>query len=144
MPNASYSDRGTHAVPPMQITVAVEAADGEAEETDALTRGLQEELLLVDAAESVVRPEAGAAPPGSKSGTVTALGALLVTGVFSRAALTAFVSLVGEWRQRAQARRVELTVGDDTLIVEGVSAKDQKALIEEWLQRRSGGNDPQP
>ncbi|MFK4104787.1 hypothetical protein ACI2L1_32900 [Streptomyces sp. NPDC019531] len=127
----------------MQITVAIEAADGDAEETDALTRELQEELLLLDAAESVVRPEVGSAPPGSKSGTVTALGALLVTGVFSRTALTAFVSLVGEWRQRAQARRVELTVGEDSLVVEGVSAKDQKALIEAWLQRRSGGNDPQ-
>lgn len=130
-------------MPPMQITVAVEATDGDAEETDALTRQLQEELLLLDAAESVVRPEVGAAPPGSKSGTVTALGALLVMGVFSRAALTALVTLVGEWRQRAQARRVELTVGEDSLVVEGVSAKDQKALIEAWLQRRSGGSDPQ-
>lgn len=134
-------------MPPMQITVVIESADGDAEETDTLTRELQEELLLLDAAESVARPVGAAAPPGSKGGTVTALGALVVTGVFSRAALTALVTLVGEWRQRAQARRVELTEGEDSLVVEGVSAKDQKALIEAWLRRRSGGSggsDPQP
>ncbi|MET9482008.1 hypothetical protein [Streptomyces sp. NPDC006638] len=130
-------------MPPMRIAVAVEAAGGDAEETDALTRELQEELLLLDAAESVERPEGGAAPAGSKGGTVTTLGALLITGAFSRAALNTLVSLVSEWRQRAQARRVELTVGDDLLIVEGVSSSDQKALIEAWLQRRSG-SDPQP
>ncbi|MFF2524868.1 hypothetical protein [Streptomyces liangshanensis] len=128
---------------PMQIAVAVETTDGDAEELDTLTRELREELLLLDAAESVARPEGGAAPAGAKSGTATTLGALLVTGVFSRAALNTMVSLVSEWRQRAQARRVELTEGDDSLIVEGVSGRDQKALIEAWLQRRSG-SDPQP
>ncbi|MET7718675.1 hypothetical protein [Streptomyces sp. NPDC005407] len=125
---------------PMQIAVAIEAADGDAQEMDALTRDLQEELLLLYAAESVARPEGEAVPAGAKSGTATTLGALLVTGVFSRAALNAMVSLVSEWRQRAQARRVELTEGEDSLIVEGISGSDQKALIEAWLQRRSGSN----
>ncbi|MFI9603654.1 hypothetical protein ACIHCX_28040 [Streptomyces sp. NPDC052043] len=125
---------------PMRIVVTVEAADGDAEETDALTCDLQEELLLLDAAESVARPEGEAAPIGAKSGTATTLGALLVTGVFSRTALNAMVSLVSEWRQRAQARRVELTEGEDSLIVEGLSGSDQKALIEAWLQRRSGSS----
>jgi hypothetical protein len=124
----------------MQIVVAVEAADGDAEETDTLTRELQEELLLLDAAESVARPEGEPVPAGAKSGAATTLGALLVTGVFSRAALNAMVSLVSEWRQRAQARRVELTEGEDSLIVTGLSGSDQKALIEAWLQRRSGSD----
>ncbi|NEA98652.1 hypothetical protein [Streptomyces sp. SID13726] len=128
---------------PMQIAVVIELADGDAEETDAQTRALQEELLLLDAADTVHLPVGATAPPGSRGGTVTTLGALLVTGVFSRAALGALVSLVGEWRQRAQARRVELTEGEDSLIVEGVSAKDQKALVEAWLRRRSGENEPQ-
>ncbi|MEU6350451.1 hypothetical protein ABZ896_14120 [Streptomyces sp. NPDC047072] len=127
----------------MQITVAVEAADGDTVETDALTRELQEELLLLDAAESVVRPDGDTAPEGAKSGTVTTLGVLLVTGAFSKPALTSLVGLVGEWRQRAQARRVELTVGEDSLVVEGLSAADQRKLIEAWLQRRSDDNTPQ-
>ncbi|MFE9127778.1 hypothetical protein ACFYOF_20625 [Streptomyces sp. NPDC007148] len=124
----------------MQIVVSIEAEDGDAEETDTLTRELQEELLLLDTAQSVTRPEGEAAPSGAKSGTATTLGTLLVTGVFSRAALSAMVSLVSEWRQRAQARRVELTDGEDSLVIEGNSSRDQRVLLETWLQRRSGSS----
>lgn len=124
----------------MHIIVAIEAAAGDAEGLDALTRELQEELALLDEAVSVARPEADTTPSGAKSGTATTLGAVLVTGVFSRAALNAMVSLVSEWRQRAQVRRVELTEGEDSLIVEGLSGSAQKALIDGWLQRRSAGD----
>jgi hypothetical protein len=120
-----------------QISVVVQGPDDDPQSLDDLTRRLQEELRLLPAAESVTRPAGGPAPDGSKGDLVTTIGALVITGAFSRAALKALVSLVAEWRQRAQARRVELTEGDDSLVVEGVSASDQKALIDAWLQRRS-------
>ncbi|WP_217161907.1 hypothetical protein [Streptomyces sp. AC512_CC834] len=127
----------------MRISIAVAAGDLDAEGLDSLTRELEEELLLLDAADTVSRPEGDTAPAGAKSGTVTTVGALVVTGVFSPVAMKALVGLVSEWRQRAQARRVELVEGDDSLIVEGVSARKQNELIDAWLQRRSG-DDPQP
>ncbi len=122
---------------PMKISISVESEGDDLHETDALTRGLEEELLLLDTAESVARPEDDTAPAGAKGGAVAVVGTLIVTGVFSKPALNALVALVGEWRQRAQARRVELVEGDDSLMVEGLSEGDQKALIEAWLQRRS-------
>jgi hypothetical protein len=121
----------------MQISVVVQGPEDDPESLDELTRRLQEELELLPAAQSVTRPGGDAAPDGAKSGVVTTVGALVVTGAFSRAALKALVSLVAEWRQRAQARRVELTEGEDSLVVEGISASDQKALVDAWLQRRS-------
>lgn len=122
---------------PMRISVSVEADGGDVQETEELTRALQDELLLLDSAASVERPEENTAVAGAKSGAVAVVGTLIVTGVFSGPALNALVALVGEWRQRAQARKVEIVEGDDSLVVEGLSAGDQKALVEAWLQRRS-------
>ncbi|WP_396450201.1 hypothetical protein [Actinomadura sp.] len=107
------------------------------QELDELTRSLEEELLLLDSVTEVERPEEES-PEGAKSATVAAIGTLIVSGVFSRAALRALVGLVAEWRKRTEARKVELVEGDDSLAVEGLSAKEQRELIDRWLRRREG------
>ncbi|MEU6083602.1 hypothetical protein [Streptomyces sp. NPDC047108] len=121
----------------MKVSVVIESDGIDLQELDALTRSLEQELALLDAADSVQRPEVESLPEGAKSGTVVTIGTLIVSGVFSRAALQALVGLVGEWRKRAEARRVELTEGDDSLIVEALSPGEQRALIEAWIERRS-------
>ena len=119
-----------------RISVVIEGED--LQELDELTRSLEDELLLLDAVTAVERPEAGGPPEGAKSGTLTTVGTLAVSGVFSSAALRALVGLVAEWRKRTEARKVELIDGDDSLSVEGLSAKEQSALIDQWLGRREG------
>ncbi|MER7541847.1 hypothetical protein ABTW95_02430 [Spirillospora sp. NPDC127506] len=118
-----------------RISVIIEGDD--LQELDELTRSLEEELLLLDSVTEVERPEEES-PEGAKSATVAAIGTLIVSGVFSRAALRALVGLVAEWRKRTEARKVELVEGDDSLAVEGLSAKEQRELIDRWLRRREG------
>ncbi|NVI92965.1 hypothetical protein HUX53_38280 [Actinomadura sp. BRA 177] len=122
--------RATH------ISMIIEGED--LQELDELTRSLEAELKLLDSVTSVERPEAGDSPEGAKSGTLMAIGTLVVSGVFSRTALRALVDLVAEWRKRTEARKVELVEGDDSLAVEGLSAKEQRELIDQWLRRREG------
>ncbi|MEV6316519.1 hypothetical protein [Streptomyces sp. NPDC051776] len=123
----------------MKVSVVIESDGIDLQELDELTRSLEQELALLDAADTVERPEVQTLPEGAKSGTVVTIGTLIVSGVFSRAALQALVGLVAEWRKRAEARRVELTEGDDSLIVEALSPAEQRALIEAWIERRSDG-----
>jgi hypothetical protein len=77
----------------------------------------------------------GPARAGARSGEAIIAAALLVETFRSPDALRSLVEIAKAWLVQSFARSVELTVGDDTLIVTGVSSEEQRRLIDVWISR---------
>jgi hypothetical protein len=103
----------------------------------ALERGsiqLSQELgqLAVD---SVTGLPGGEAPDGSRSASVTALGALLVSLNPSATLLVKLVQTVRGWLTRGGGNRtVRLEVGGDVLELTGTTSAVQDRLVDEWIR----------
>ena len=107
--------------------------DAGAEERDELARALRAELLDLDV-ESVERPEAPA-PDGTRGAGAVELGTLLVT--FGQGALGLVTSTIARWVQRRGGRSVSLELDGDKIELSGVSAEDQRRLIETFVARHA-------
>jgi hypothetical protein len=105
----------------------------DAEELDRLTRQLRQEILGLDV-EDVAPVKAEGVPEGSK-GDAFALGALLITTLASSGAFPYIFDLLKTWLTRHGLRSVTLEIDGDTLEVKGVSAEEQKQLIDAWMSR---------
>ncbi|GGV72662.1 hypothetical protein GCM10010294_33860 [Streptomyces griseoloalbus] len=104
--------------------------DGDREELDELTLQLRERLLELDVDE--VEPDrSGDIPDGAKPVDAIAVGALAVT--MAPIALRSVLDLVRTWIENRPVRTVALTLGEDSLELEAVSAADQQRLIEAFL-----------
>ncbi|WP_030412729.1 hypothetical protein [Streptomyces sp. NRRL S-1448] len=114
------------------VTVVVHDEDADAQELDELTRGLLEELLALELPDVVRGQEPGAV--GGKSGVVSSLTTLVVSGGFSVAALRSLTLVVRDWIKRSGARKAVLVSGERRLEIEGVSKKTQEAVVEAWIQ----------
>ena len=108
-------------------------ADAGDEERDELTRALRDELLELDV-ESVDRPETPA-PDGTRAVGAVELGTLLVT--FGQGALGLVTSTIARWVQRRGGRNVTLELDGDRIELTGVSADDQRRLIETFVARHA-------
>lgn len=108
-------------------------ADAGAEERDELTRALRAELLDLDV-ESVERPETPA-PDGARGAGAVELGTLLVT--FGQGALGLVTGTIARWVQRRGGRSVTLELDGDRIELSGVSAEDQRRLIETFVARHA-------
>lgn len=115
----------------------VAPADADAQELDELTSKLRGRLLDLDV-DSVERPTRGPPPAGSRALDVVAVGALLVTLGQATTGLSTVVRAVQGWLSGHEERRVELTVGSDTLVLTGASSEQQERLIGAWLERHAG------
>lgn len=121
---------------PLSLRIEVAPVDGEdAEALDDLTRALREELLELDV-DAVSRPSEPA-PDGARAVEAAALGMLLV-GV-GKGALGIVARTVERWVQRVGDRRVVLELDGDRLEVSGISAEDQRRLIDTFVARHAGG-----
>lgn len=109
---------------------------GDQEELDELTLQLRERLLELDV-ERVELSRSGTAPEGSKAGDVVSLGALTVT--VAPFVLRSVVGLVERWIEHRPVRTVSITIGDDSLDLQVVSAVDQRRLIDTFV---SGNESP--
>ncbi|MGW0733585.1 hypothetical protein [Streptomyces sp. NPDC002851] len=116
------------------VVRVVPEADEDAAELDALAQQLRAELLELDV--DGVEPLAAAedVPPQAK-GVGTTMGALLVRFGITQGA-RAVVNAVKRWAARSE-RSVEITFGEDTLKVTGISPERQEQLIEVWLERQN-------
>ncbi|GAB7035337.1 hypothetical protein AB0G35_28830 [Streptomyces sp. NPDC021749] len=114
------------------VTVVVHDADADAQELDELAQGLLEELLALDLPDVVRGQEPGAV--GGKSGVVSSLTTLVVSGGFSVAALRSLTLVVRDWIKRSGARKAVLVSGERRLEIDGVSKRTQEAVVEAWLQ----------
>jgi hypothetical protein len=119
----------------LRIEVALPAG-ADAEELDEVTRGLRSELLELDV-DAVDRPAAGPAPEGARAVEVALLGTLVVA--LGRGALGIVGRTVERWAARGGERHVVLEIDGDRLEVTGVSAEDQRRLIDTFVARHAGG-----
>ncbi|MPY65028.1 hypothetical protein FNH08_50210 [Streptomyces spongiae] len=105
-------------------------ADVGPEELEALGLGLRNQLLELDV-EDVELADGGAAPTGAKSPELIATGALAVS--LALPVLRSVVKVVVAWMEHRPVRTVTITIGDNSLEVQGVSAGNQQKLIDAFI-----------
>lgn len=117
----------------LRLDVAVET-DADAAELDDAASQLQRELLELDVA-AVERVPGERPPPGTRSGEATLLGGISVD--LGRVALAAVIGAIQGWMARRSARKVTVTLGDDSIELTNVSDEDQRRLINAFLSRHA-------
>jgi hypothetical protein len=114
----------------IQVAVGPEA---DAEEVAEATLQLRHELLDLDV-EAVELPPAGEPPPGTRAVEVAALGALVVT-VAQSPLIGPVVAAIRSWLAGSPQRSIRLELDGDALELTGLSSKEQRQLVDEWLRR---------
>jgi hypothetical protein len=114
------------------IQVAV-GPDANPEEVAEATLQLRRELLDLDV-DAVELPSGGEPPPGSRAVELAALGALAIT--FSQSQMLGpVVAAIRAWLAGSPQRSIKLELGGDALELTGLSSKEQRRLVDEWLRR---------
>ncbi|WP_371783616.1 caspase family protein [Streptosporangium subroseum] len=114
------------------MTVKVSDEGTDPQELEELTVRLREELLELDV--TVTPVEAGQAPPGSRAGISTTLGAFQIT-LPGTDVLAAIVNAATAWLTRNQGRSIKLEFDGIALELVGLPSKEQRRLTEVWLHR---------
>ncbi len=117
----------------LEINLAVDD-DVSPLELEELTAAVRRELLQLDVA-SVDRVSGGPAPEGAKGIELAAIGALIVNLGKATPVLGQVVEVIQAWAARAPNRTVKLTLDGDTLELNGVSERDQRQVIKDWMAR---------
>jgi len=108
--------------------------DVDADEVDRSVRQLRAELKDLDV-ESVAMT-AGNVPPGAKGLDPAFVGTLLITLSATGGVFAVLIETVRDWLLRhAAARRITVTIDDDTIVLETCSARDRTALIDAYIRR---------
>jgi len=98
-----------------------------------LTQQLRSDLLQLDV-EDVALPSAEKVPEGSKGDAVT-WGQLIIALAASGGVFTTLITLLQAWVTRHERHTLALEIDGDKLEIAGISSKEQKCLIDEWLSR---------
>jgi hypothetical protein len=121
----------------MLLAIQVESEDRvDEEEIDQLSRQLRRELLELEVARVDPAPSE-ATPPESKAGDPVAIGALLVSLMSSPELLAAIVGKIQAMLSLVGRHSVRLEIDGDALEVSGVSSREQRRLIEIWIDRHT-------
>jgi hypothetical protein len=105
-------------------------------EYEELTEAVQRELLQLDVS-GVSRVPAGPIPDGARGVDLAALGALLVQVGKTAPVLGQVIDVIQAWAARSPKRSATLTIGGDTLELGGLSEKDQRLVIRDWMARHA-------
>lgn len=116
----------------LDVGLQLSSKGGEGE-LDELTRQLRDELLNLDV-DDVQLVSKGAPPAEAKGFGLLAVGGLIVKFVGSKA-FANVVAAVGVWLARDKGRTAKLKIGDETIELSGLSAKQQQALIDTWTKK---------
>ncbi len=108
--------------------------DVSAHELDELTAAMRRELLQLDV-QSVDRVSGGPAPEGAKGIELAELGALVVSLGKATPVLGQVVAVIEAWVARSPNRTVKLTLDGDTLELNGMSERDQRQVVKDWMAR---------
>jgi hypothetical protein len=111
-------------------------SEANAEELAGLAVDLREQLLDLDI-ERADPATAGQAPPGTRAGEIFVAGALTVLLALSQKLLTALTETVQSWVSRSGGRSVKLELDGDVLEVTGITRRDQRELIQAWIDRHT-------
>jgi hypothetical protein len=119
----------------LQVQVAADEAD--LAHLDALTRQLRIELLEREVGRVEPAP-GGPAPPGTRSGELAAVGALLVSVAGKAGLLPAVIDTIKGWLTRVrQPVVVKVELNGDVLEISGASATEREQVIDAWLARHA-------
>lgn len=117
----------------MQIVICLDEEGADPQLLERSSSAVRADLLMLDVDE-VSRLIDGDAPPGTRGMTAAAFGALVVSIRGTVDLVTGVVSTVRSWIGRGNtARTAEITIGDKTLRLTGVSTEQQDRLIEQFV-----------
>jgi hypothetical protein len=114
------------------VLVRLDENGSSAERMAELTSRLQEELRQLGL--RVTRPTNAQAPPGSRGGAVASIAELLVTSAGTAAALNSVGTVLSAWLQRGGGRKVEVTIGEKSIILDAATKAQQERLLKTFLQ----------
>lgn len=123
-----------------EIVLTLAEAGADDLRLDDLTRLLRGELIEIPEATSVEPVVADDAPEGTRSGLVTAAGALLITAQPQVTAMLKIVTSVWAWLRRGEgggSRTVRLEVGGDVIELHGATNELQEKLVADWIARNA-------
>ena len=121
---------------PIELVVEVDAGlEADEAELAELSLSLRDDLAELDV-ESVRFARGEPAPERSKSVDPTEWGTLLVT-VVSSGTLRALIDTANGWASRRRGGTLRVRIGDDELLLTGVSSGHHDRVIEDWLARRA-------
>jgi hypothetical protein len=109
--------------------------DVDLDEADRLVRQLRAELKDLDV-ESVTAVSSEEAPRGAKGVDPISLSALLISLSAAGGVFSGLIETARDWLGRqANARRISVTIDNDTIVLEKASTQERRALIEAYLHR---------
>ncbi|NUT50490.1 MAG: hypothetical protein HOV94_24755 [Saccharothrix sp.] len=111
-----------------EFRLFIDAPGGAAAATSQL---LQE---LVRGARVDARRAPAESPDGAKSGAAASVAELVLNGALPAAVAAGVASVIAAFVQRGGARKVTIKNGDDEITVQGVDAREQRAVLEAWLR----------
>lgn len=108
-------------------------------ELDDAVHELREELLQLDIDSAVVG--VGPAPVGARGTELIEAALLVVETVLDTGMAKAIAERVREWFTRNRVGRLEVTVGDDRLVLTNATADEQERLIAHFVAATSAKSD---
>lgn len=110
--------------------------DADDAELELATARLRAELAPLDL-DSVELARGGPLPAGAKGDPVT-IGALVVALSASGGVFVTMLDAVRDWLSRqAGGHKVTITMGGDTLVLDGATAAEQRLVVEAFAARHS-------
>ena len=103
---------------------------------DEQTRALADDLRAIGGL--AVRPAVAAASAGAKAGASESIGYLIVSGLLSASTLGAVRDVIVAYLARSGARRIDVTVGDKHVTIDGASAEDVSSVARQLTELVSG------
>jgi hypothetical protein len=119
-----------------QLLISIEmGAESDPQELEELSRRLRVELLRLDV-ESVTPSPASPAPEGSKAGDAVSWSTVVLTLAASGGVLATVIGSLRDWLLRQPAPAViEVSIGSDSIKLEGSSTEERQRLVEAFLAR---------
>jgi len=118
--------------------------DVDEEELENLTHQLQQDLneLDVEKVDLVKKKEENVYLSNTKGGDIISWGSLLVTLAASGGILSSVINVIQSWASNHKDHSITLEIKGDKITVNGISKKDEKILIDSWLNRHiKSGNE---
>jgi len=113
-------------------------ADADPEVVDRDTRALREELLSIDAVDSITPGTAGPAPEGARGLELAAIGALIVHAKPTVEVVSHLVGVIRGWlaggAHAAPERTLRLTVNGQSLELADPTAGQQQELVDQFIR----------
>ena len=116
-----------------EVSMMIKGNSIDDEEIDISTQQLIRELRELDV--DGIKYEKTDAPVGAKSAAAITLGTVIMTIMASGGVLTSVINAIQSWLVEKNNQTVVLEIDGDRLEVTGLDDKEQKKLINIWINR---------